>query len=390
MSNEPKQYFHLLSALRGIAAILVVLRHTAPLFTPIQFQMSYMAVDLFFLLSGVVIEASYQHRLRAGLPPLHFVWIRLIRIYPLYLLGILVTLLAILLARGHLLLNGTIPYVIPHKLELLAFAVTLLPNPFIWAPAEFPFDQPAWSLFFELAVNVAYGFIATKLSLRHVLLIAASCGLGLLACLLYFHHIHMIEMGCMRRALLGGFLRTGFSFFLGVALFRIHAAFPLSFITPQSAIVSGIVIAFIVAILVTSPPGGHATCDYILSVFVLFPAIIYAALSVVPGKSVVPLWVFLGDTSYSVYTLHFPLYFFLCSVIAVDFDVSLNLYAPWIGVWFLAFVIAISHFLDRVFDLPLRRFLRGLWHEGEEKRAASAEPAISKTDHTELERAKPL
>jgi peptidoglycan/LPS O-acetylase OafA/YrhL len=178
--NEPKQYFHLLSALRGIAAVLVVVRHTGLIFSPIQFQMSFMSVDIFFLLSGVVIEANYQRPLKFGLNPFHFASLRIIRIYPLYFFASSITIFATILAPKHVLLNGATPYasIISHKILTALFAATLLPNLFTWAPAEFPLDHPAWSLFFELYINFIYGFIATKLTLQRIIQIVVFCWIG--------------------------------------------------------------------------------------------------------------------------------------------------------------------------------------------------------------------
>jgi peptidoglycan/LPS O-acetylase OafA/YrhL len=39
--------FYVLDGIRGIAALLVVLRHTGEYFNPITFQESYLAVDFF-------------------------------------------------------------------------------------------------------------------------------------------------------------------------------------------------------------------------------------------------------------------------------------------------------------------------------------------------------
>jgi peptidoglycan/LPS O-acetylase OafA/YrhL len=46
-----------------------------------------LAVDFFFLLSGFVIGYAYEHRLLANLSVTGFIRIRLIRLYPLILVG---------------------------------------------------------------------------------------------------------------------------------------------------------------------------------------------------------------------------------------------------------------------------------------------------------------
>ena len=81
--------FHTLDALRGIAAIGVVVFHMSKLFTPIATPGGYLAVDLFFMMSGVVLSHAYEPRFRAGMGTLDFMRARLIRLYPLYLAGAL-------------------------------------------------------------------------------------------------------------------------------------------------------------------------------------------------------------------------------------------------------------------------------------------------------------
>jgi len=50
---------------------------------------AWLAVDFFFLLSGFVIAAAYERRLTDGMSLPAFARIRLIRLYPLILLGLL-------------------------------------------------------------------------------------------------------------------------------------------------------------------------------------------------------------------------------------------------------------------------------------------------------------
>ncbi|WP_176055678.1 acyltransferase family protein, partial [Paraburkholderia caribensis] len=82
-----------LDAIRGLAAILIVFRHAPLLFHSPSFPQSYLAVDLFFAISGFVVANAYEARLRSGaLGFLAFAKLRLIRLYPLFLLGIVLRL----------------------------------------------------------------------------------------------------------------------------------------------------------------------------------------------------------------------------------------------------------------------------------------------------------
>jgi peptidoglycan/LPS O-acetylase OafA/YrhL len=359
---QSKQYFHLLSALRGIAAILVVLRHTALIFAPIQFPMGYMAVDIFFLLSGVVIEASYGKELLSDMTLLRFVFIRVVRIYPLYILGTALTLLTILVAPNHQLMEGTHDYDVSHKAMDGLLNIFLLPN--LRAPDnEFPFNGPAWSLFFETAVNVTYASIVTRLTMPRLLSLTGACGIALLFSILHFHRFYGNEFGWTRETFIGGFFRTGWSFFLGVIIYRLHRSNPLGFCRRHSGVSALCITAIAAALLMGEAPKGAGAVYYVLAVFIIFPALIYAALSVEPGHFVSPVLKFLGDTSYAVYTTHVPMYLFLCSVVAVYTRLSLTDATPWAGFVFLILLIGLSYALDKVYDRPVRRYLRQLWRD---------------------------
>lgn len=90
------KHYLALDAARGIAAIAVVLYHVQTYIypevvvtiMPHLFHRSFLAVDLFFLMSGLVIARSYEVRLLNGkMSFFGFFQTRLVRLWPLYLLG---------------------------------------------------------------------------------------------------------------------------------------------------------------------------------------------------------------------------------------------------------------------------------------------------------------
>jgi peptidoglycan/LPS O-acetylase OafA/YrhL len=88
--REGKPRFEAMDLLRGIAALLVMewhfpfLGHGDP-----HFGRAYLSVDLFFILSGFVIAQAYHGWLTDGGTPGRFLRVRLIRLYPLYLMAAL-------------------------------------------------------------------------------------------------------------------------------------------------------------------------------------------------------------------------------------------------------------------------------------------------------------
>src|ERR1700733_12206690 len=91
--------FVTLDGLRGIAAFVVVTTHAGNA-VPFETPRPFLAVDFFFALSGFVLCYAYAGRLRDGLSPPAFLLIRLLRLYPLYILGTAIGILA-WLAAGH-------------------------------------------------------------------------------------------------------------------------------------------------------------------------------------------------------------------------------------------------------------------------------------------------
>jgi peptidoglycan/LPS O-acetylase OafA/YrhL len=83
--------FPALDGLRGIAAILVALFHFRSSYMSYNGYPAgdgYLAVDLFFMLSGFVLSHAYAARFERGTSALEFMKIRLIRLYPLYFVGL--------------------------------------------------------------------------------------------------------------------------------------------------------------------------------------------------------------------------------------------------------------------------------------------------------------
>ncbi len=101
-----------------------------------------MAVDVFFVLNGVVLASAYEARLRDGMSLVQFSMRRLARLYPLYIVGSLITVVAYL-AGWRTSFSGR------DFALLTVLAALLLPNPVVGSPRQiYPLNNPAWSLFY--------------------------------------------------------------------------------------------------------------------------------------------------------------------------------------------------------------------------------------------------
>ena len=149
--------FAALDLLRGVAAFSVLLWHAPTVDGRPVLGRAYLAVDLFFVLSGFVIAHAYEHRLRSGGQFQRFCLARLIRLYPLYLACTLMS--AGLAALAAIFGTGT--HVSMAQLARTLFpALLFLPTPTSWSvqpPWLFPLAFTAWSLLWELLVNLVYG-----------------------------------------------------------------------------------------------------------------------------------------------------------------------------------------------------------------------------------------
>jgi peptidoglycan/LPS O-acetylase OafA/YrhL len=313
--------FHGLDAVRGIAAIAVMLFHVSPALAP----SGYLAVDLFFVMSGFVIAHSYEDRI----PEMRvrgFMTVRLIRFLPFFYLGGALGLLRLILLAigGHADVG---------PLGCLAYFL-FLPAPAV-GPLS-PLNGPGWSLLFEIYVNLAYAALLPKLSTRTVVIIAAAAGLGLVAAFLLGDPVNGGENW---PTVWIGALRVTFSFSLGVAMYRLRAR--LSF---GEGPVWPVLCALAVAMFAPSSALGD-----LLFILLLSPLLVIAALRQ-GGES----WIarYGATSSYGIYAIHWP----LVSIMAgVSHRTRLDVRPLEAGL-ILAILIAVPA-LDQRFDRPLRRKL---------------------------------
>lgn len=215
-----KHRYITLDAMRGVAAIFVAARHFSELYGPSTPHFSYLAVDIFFLLSGFVLSLSYGDKLAQGMTPREFLIRRVIRLFPLYLLG---TALSLLVAFWHFS-QASLPGATPGSMVLAGAAALLMLPSHAFSLFLFSFMVPAWSLFFELYVaNAAFAVLRGRATDRLLLSVIIP---SLILLLLADAFRGSLEMGSQWHTALGGVPRTLFSFFLGVYLQRLHRRHP--------------------------------------------------------------------------------------------------------------------------------------------------------------------
>lgn len=276
-----------LDALRGLAALLVLAYHTRSLALPeAALAHGYLAVDLFFVISGVVLARAYDAGLAAG-EGASFMVRRLKRLYPMALLGLLLG-AAIWLARD----SDPTSMVI-----LLMFGLIFVP--FTASTDTFPLNGPQWSLMWELAANLIYALVAPWLTTRRLALLVVAGGVA--------HAALVVARGTGSLGHDGhtwwtGAPRVTFGFFTGVLLARLAAEGRLK--VPAAPIIA--ILAAV--ILVLSPPvpeAARAAFDLAAALAIL-PLLVASAVQATVGR-LRPLLDGLAGISYPLYALHIPI-----------------------------------------------------------------------------------
>jgi peptidoglycan/LPS O-acetylase OafA/YrhL len=280
----------LLDGLRGVAAIMVMLHHEAPLYgTPWPLPRAYLAVDFFFMLSGLVLTPAFEPRLRAGLSPARFLLQRIARLWPVLAVGVVIGGIAALLRGG----EQTWPM-------LLLASLLLIPWPKS-VGGLYRLDGPQWSISYELLANALHASLLVRLSERAVLGFALVAGAFMAW---QIAHFGKAAMGDSTANWWGGFARLGWAYALGVWMAR-----RLALCAPQPATRGWMLIALLLPLtlaLLPALPLGRGWGDA-LAVFLLLPLALWLGARAALPPLAARCCAWLGALSYPLYAIHGPL-----------------------------------------------------------------------------------
>lgn len=348
--------FQTLDAIRGLAALAVIPRHTAIFGDAASNLHSYLAVDLFFMLSGFVIAHSYDARLASGLMSgARFMLARLIRLYPMFLLAALFA-TAMALTRPPDEPNAVARWSSAGgNIEVLRSAVLtlmFLPSRLGDSVLLFPLNTAFWSLFFELLVNLLYALGRRWLSFARLVALIA-----LLALAIGFIGLRRngVEVGWAWGyvSLACGLVRACYGFGVGLLLYRLHERLPSRVSNAGSLVLIG---AAMLPLVLPAVEAGNGLVDDI-SVLLVFPLAILLGANVQAGPRLQRVYALLGLLSYPVYVLHVPLAMLLEREYLTITGTRLQTHAPWAGLAMLALLLTLAYALARCYETPLRRWL---------------------------------
>lgn len=360
--TDSKKHFLILDALRGVAALVVVLFHVLEYFAGGDhvkqiINHGYLAVDFFFMLSGYVMAHAYDDRWdRMSLTD--FFKRRIIRLQPMIVVGMIIG--ALLFYLGE---SSVFPKVAETPLWsvllLLLIGCTLIPVPPSmdirgWDEMH-PLDGPAWSLFFEYIANILHALVLRKLSKLVLGILVALAGAALIHLAVTSPQGDVIGgWSVTPEQLRIGFTRLLFPYMAGMLLRRSIRVLK----TRSTFVITSLLLVFVLSF---PRIGGsdHVWANGLydsLVIILIFPIIIYlGAIGEVKRKATQKLCTFLGDISYPIYIIHYPFIYALYAWFSNN-NISFATGA-WAGIGLTIGMVILSYVLLKWYDEPVRTYL---------------------------------
>ncbi|MDJ0919670.1 MAG: acyltransferase family protein [Henriciella sp.] len=342
-----KTYYPVLDSLRGVAAFGVLFFHLSEwTHTRNWFPRGELAVDFFFCLSGFVMAHAYAKRLGGDMSFGKFVEVRMIRLYPLIGLSVLV-------ATAYTLAKRFTDADSASVAEILTAAVTgLLLLPHFFAPEQlapsgeiYPLNGPLWSLFFELAVNIAWALAFVWLTVSRTVWIAVVAAVGMLCSGLYFSDFLLGEQDYN---FIWGTFRVTYSFAAGLLIHHLYTARNVRLEASY-----GLIAVLLIGAMMLPRFGSGIVFDAVF-VFLLSPLIVLAGAHIDGRGASLGRSRLLGELSYPIYVLHFPIFMWANGTLQSFGGQADSPYA----IGFYAVVIVLGAWIAMVlFDRPVRRLL---------------------------------
>lgn len=370
---DTKPHYELLDGLRGVAAILVLIYH---IFEGFAFAEStngegsglittlnhgHIAVDFFFILSGFVISYAYDDRwgkMSLG----GFFKRRLIRLHPMLIMGAVVGMISFLLT-GCQQWSGEVTPIswVMIALLLTIFMVPALPG----LPYEvrgngemFPLNGPMWSLFFEYIGNILYALVIRRLSTK--LLAVLTAILGVLHAWIFVGDLSgydSVGIGWTIDTInfWGGLVRMLFPFTMGMLLAR---TFKPREVKGAFWICSAMLIAvFAVPYIAKSGAISLNSLYEVVCIAVIFPFIVWLGACGKGGDNYTGrINNFLGELSYPLYIVHYPIMYIFYKWIIENRCYTLG---DTLGLSALVVLssVALAYACLKLYDEPVRRWL---------------------------------
>ncbi len=393
ISSKPR--FEILDGLRGVAAVIVLLYHHFDLYglgNPVTANINhgYLAVDFFFILSGFVIGYAYDDRWeRMSLK--NFFKRRLVRLHPMIIFSTLVGMTFFYFGSGDMfpLISKT------HAGMLLLcglLSVLMIPAPVSmdirgWSEIN-AINGNAWTLYFEYFANILYALVIRRFSKTVLAIFVALTALLTLNIALNIDIFGVLaERTTNAYTMIGGwtlnaeqmtigFTRLLFPFFAGLLISRLNWKITIS---KSGFLWCSILLA---ATLLMPRVGGaaHPLWNGIYEaacILVVFPIIVMMGAgtpAVAPetfgGKASARICKFLGEISYPLYIVQYPIvYTLLGGWKTANPNATLD-QTILINVMCFLLSLFVAYASLKIYDIPVRKWLTEHWLKRKQNKTA--------------------
>jgi peptidoglycan/LPS O-acetylase OafA/YrhL len=243
------------------------------------------------------------------------------------------------------------------KTAALLFGAVMLPSPF--SASLYPLNGAAWSLFFELAVNLAFAALLWRLPRKVLLVILAPALLYL--CTVVRDPMYL-NVGWRWADLAAGCARTLFSFTAGIVIGRTLAG-------KERRISKASLVLPLLASLPIIIPSTHPKAWTLLAVAAFFPLIVALSATVEPPQFARRAMLGLGAISFPLYAIHWPI-----AVLVAPFLRSMPV-AEAVAIFF-GVSLTLAYLAQRLIDDPVQRRLKD-WMRGRSLRPTPVITTIS-------------
>lgn len=322
----------------------------------------YLAVDFFFILSGFVIGYAYDDCWGKGLTMKNFFKRRLIRLHPMVIMGAVLGAVTFYL-QGCVQWDGTHIAISMVMLSLLCtmFFIPAMPGVGYEVRGNgemFPLNGPCWSLFFEYIGNILYALFIRRLSNKALAVLVAVLGVALtLFAVLDISGYGNIGVGWTLDGVnfIGGTLRMLFPFSMGMLLSRNFKPVKLKGAFWICTII--MIALFAVPYLEGAKPFCVNGAYEVFCVIVAFPILVWLGASgTTTDKKSTVICKFLGDISYPVYVVHYPIMYLFYAWLIKNQLYTLG--ETWqVALCVYALSIVLAYLCLKLYDEPVRKWL---------------------------------
>jgi peptidoglycan/LPS O-acetylase OafA/YrhL len=380
----PKRLY-LLDGLRGIAALSVVLFHWCHFYLPynregIRYigeqqpffeQLSFIyldgggAVNLFFCLSGFVFFWLYEKSIADGRTSfVEFSVLRFSRLYPLHFVTLLLAALGqaayVSLTKTSFVYELNDPY---HFFLNLAFVSA-------WGFQKgFSFNGPVWSVSIEIFLYGLFFLVCRRRITSIAMLIVLSCGAGGLVST--FNVALGNGLACF---FVGGLAFRAYAVLVGnvfntraltMALILASTAWLLTFLTQNDTLRFA---------------GKYEFIPRLFPIYFLYPMTLIALALAESRWKFGRMFSFLGDISYSLYLIHFPLQLAVVTLsIAMKWDPIIFYSRTFFG-FYVCTLILLSFASHKYFEMPAQRWIRTRFAHRFRRPATDPEPVLPRPE----------